>query len=169
MKKKVLGIGGVSRAGKTTLASILSHELSGSKYKAIKVVAQDQYTLPEDQIPKIKNRTDWEHPESLDWQRLISDVEKFKTENDLVIIEGIFAYFHPELNKHYDHAVFLTIRKDIFMERKLEDGRWGEEPEWYIKHIWQSYLKYGLPNIPVVELEGTHMWVVDKVVEQIGL
>lgn len=168
MEHKILGIGGVSRSGKTTLASILSHSLSNKKYEKIKVVAQDEYTLPEEQIPTINGRTDWEDPKSINWDLLISDVKNFQKENDLVIVEGIFAYYHEELNGLYDFAVFLTIRKDVFMQRKMEDPRWGEEPEWYVKHIWQSYLSYGLPNIPVIELEGSNMWVVDKVIEKVG-
>jgi hypothetical protein len=42
-----------------------------------------------------------------------------------------------------DKKVFVEIPKSLFLERKIKDKRWGEFPEWYMEHIWQSYEKYG--------------------------
>lgn len=167
-KGKILGIGGVSRAGKSTLANVIKNS-APDKYQSIKIIEQDAYTLPEKDLPQINDRIDWEHPSSINWEKLVQDVETSRNQYDLIIIEGILAYANSELNKLYDFAVFLTITKDTFMQRRIADGRWGEEPEWYITHVWHSYLQYGLPNIKVLELEGTHLWIGDKVIDQIGL
>jgi uridine kinase len=169
LKNKLLGIGGVSRKRKKTLANVLRKSMSAYGFEKIEIISQDDYTLPEERLPRIKNRIDWEQPDSIDWTRLLGDIKKKKETHDLVIVEGIFVYYHPELNGLYDYALFLTIRKDVFMARRKEETRWGEEPEWYLRHVWQSYLEYGLPSIPVIELEGTYMWIADKVIKKLGL
>ena len=43
--------------------------------------------------------------------------------------------------------IFLEISKRLFIERKREDLRWGLEPDWYIEHIWEAYLRYGRPSL----------------------
>jgi hypothetical protein len=40
--------------------------------------------------------------------------------------------------------LFVEIDKETFLKRKARDLRWGKEPRWYMEHIWDSYLKFGL-------------------------
>ena len=37
----------------------------------------------------------------------------------------------------------VFIKKDIFVNRRLQEKRWGFEPKWFIEHVWKSYLTYG--------------------------
>ena len=63
-----------------------------------------------------------------------------------MIVEGIFAYYDKTINELYDKKLFIEISKETFLQRKINDARWGMEPDWYIDHIWNSALKFGQPN-----------------------
>lgn len=163
-----IGIGGVSRSGKSTLASLLATYLS-ERYETVKIICQDDFVIDRNQMPTVDGRLDWDHPDSIDWQKLSNAIISAKKKYMLVIVEGILAFYKQEINSLYDLRLFLTIRKETFMERREQEKRWGKEEDWYLKHVWQSYLTYGLPSVPVIELEGSNMWVMDNVIEKIGL
>lgn len=150
----IIGIGGVSRAGKTTLANLLKKQLKG---KTISILNQDDF-VKKSGLPKIKNHIDWEHPDSLDWKELRKKIISESAVSEIIIVEGLFAFYDTEIVSKYDFCIFMSIEKEIFLHRKRKDKRWGNEPEWFIQHIWNSYLKYGsLPEIPseVLVINGT--------------
>lgn len=139
----IIGIGGVSRAGKTTLSEKLKKRLKG---KSIKLFNQDDF-VKKTGLPVIHNHVDWEHPDSIDWRRLKKEVKAAREKTDIIIVEGLFAFYDRAMAGQYDHSVFVQIDKDVFFSRKRQDLRWGKEPEWFIRHIWNSYQKYGkLPD-----------------------
>ncbi|MEP7322016.1 MAG: hypothetical protein ABI761_08850 [Saprospiraceae bacterium] len=135
----LIGIGGVSRAGKTTLAIKLKNRLKG---KTIGILNQDDF-VKKNGLPVIKGHIDWEHPDSLNWEDLRSAIKKSKKIYDITIVEGLFAFHDKKINSWYDHSFFVHIQKELFFKRKLKDLRWGREPDWFILHIWKSYFKYG--------------------------
>jgi len=144
---KLIGIGGVSRAGKTSLAELLAREFRTKKNLSVQVIHQDQCVIPEAQLPLINGQPDWEHPVSIDWRRFKSLIDEDLKAYDFVIIEGLFAFYDQEIIEWMDHKIFLEIPKPLFLVRKRKDLRWGPEPEWYIQHIWTSYLRYGRPTL----------------------
>lgn len=148
LKGKLIGIGGISRAGKSTLSHLLSDQLSELGYSVL-VISQDDYTIPTQQLTKIKDKPDWELPSSINWSRLNMHVEYSLNQYDFVILEGLFSYANTALMELFDKKLFVEISKNKFIDRKKDDLRWGvsPEPEWYIEHIWQSYLVYGRPSL----------------------
>ncbi len=148
----IIGIGGVSRAGKTSLAKKIINYFPGKKKV---ILHQDDYINAGFDIPQIKNRIDWEVPESIDFPRLKYDFKWLSENVDIVILEGIFAFFDEEINKMYDKKIFVDIGYKDFINRKLLDKRWGYEPLWYIYHIWENYKKHrndiiGIKNIFII-------------------
>lgn len=140
----VIGIGGVSRSGKSTLANLLASHYRKNGLKVL-IFHQDDFVLPDTLIPKIKHRIDWESPQSVDHVMLHDMVAEFKHRVDVVIVEGLFAFFYPHLNQQYDKRLFVKVSKRTFLIRKAMDNRWGYEPTWFVDHIWKSFLAHGQP------------------------
>ena len=134
-----IGIGGVSRAGKSTLARQIIDRYSDKKRV---VIHQDDYINAGYDIPQIQERIDWEVPESIDFVRLSYDFKWISENVEIVILEGIFAFYDNEINKMYDKKIFVDLDYEDFISRKTQDKRWGTEPSWYIQHIWNSYQKH---------------------------
>ena len=136
----MIGIGGVSRAGKTTLSNYILNLYPNKKSL---IIAMDDYVIDQDKIPRIKDRIDWETPASVDYDRIANKIAASVSEYDLVITEGILIFYSEELNKLFDKRIFIDIPKSLFYIRRHSDKRWGEEPKWYIDYVWESYTKYG--------------------------
>lgn len=151
----IIGIGGISMAGKSTLAASIMAQFPRKK---VCVLCQDDYIFAQAQIPKVNGKTDWENPASINFDDFLASLLARKTEYGMVIAEGLFAFYDPMLNSFYDKKIFIEITDTEFFDRKRKDTRWGIEPEWYIRHIWESYLKYGLlpkDQKAVLKLDGT--------------
>lgn len=139
----IIGIGGVSRAGKTTLGKLIRNWYSDL---TISILEMDAFVFPESQIPKIRNEVDWEIPASVDFKSMALEISRKKSQNDMVIVEGILIFYDDILNALFDRKIFIDLSYEDFIARKLLDTRWNE-PEWYIQHIWTSYIIYGRKNV----------------------
>jgi len=137
----IIGIGGVSRAGKTSLALQIQDWVGEEK---VKILHQDDYIQPTAKMPKIKGHIDWEHPDSIDFKRLIHDIEEFCDSFQIIIVEGLMAFWNEELTNLMQKKIYLEIKKEAFLNRKTLDSRWENEPDWYIEHIWKNHFIYGL-------------------------
>jgi uridine kinase len=135
---KLIAIGGVSQSGKSTLANLLSTSLDNSV-----VLHQDDFVKTEERIPKINDRIDWEHPDSIDWDQWRSAISNALTSNDFVIIEGLFSFYHTIINQQIQIGIFLTIDRSTFLQRRRNETRWGSEPDWFIHHVWEAHQKFG--------------------------
>ena len=138
----IIGIAGVSRSGKTTLAGIIEKILVERGESAL-VLHQDDFVFPENKIPKIRNRTDWECPQSIDFQGFKSAIMEKKARVNHVITEGLLNFWDSDIDALFDKKIFVEISKETFLLRRNQEHRWGFEPKWFYEHVWQSYLKYG--------------------------
>lgn len=140
----IIAIGGVSRSGKTRLTKLIKELLENENTLTI---CQDDYAYPISEIPKTKDLTDWECPESIDFYSLRQDLTSAINKYEHVIVEGFLAFHNLKINKYYDRSIFINLNKEIFLERRLRDTRWEAEPNWYVDYVWESYLNYGkLPD-----------------------
>lgn len=164
----IIGIGGVSMSGKSSLARLIKSKCS---QRRISILCQDDFIMPQKDMPMIEGNTDWENPGSIDFDEFIASVLARDIENDVVIAEGLFAFSDQALSNLYDKQIFIKIPKPIFFKRKKLDKRWEIEPEWYIQHIWKSYLKFGkLPENQknVLKLDGTQLIDIDNLMNYIN-
>jgi nicotinamide/nicotinate riboside kinase len=138
----IIGIAGVSRSGKTTLADLIQKTFI-KKGKTAIVLHQDDYGMPENEIPKIRHRIDWECPQSIDFQRFKSEISEAKNKYNHVITEGLLNFWDEDINLLFDKKIFVEISKKTFLERRNKEKRWGFEPKWFYEHVWKSYEKYG--------------------------
>lgn len=144
----IIGIGGVSRAGKSTLADLLVKLFVAQGRSAI-IFSQDDYVIDEADLPIIKDRRDWEVPSSIrhaDFRKAVLDA---KSHYDLVIAEGLLCFHDPALFDLMDRKIFVQISKETFLLRKREDLRWGStiDPDWYMDHVWDSHQQNGIPDL----------------------
>ncbi len=160
----LIGIGGVSRSGKSTLAKSILQAVPSAN-----ILCQDDFPSHESQIPTIRDRVDWEHPKSINWKNWFDAVEKSISDFQLTIADGLFAFYQKELEDHMTFKVYLSIDKPKFIELKAQDQRWGNEPDWFIEHIWDSHFEYGLPHSDnnLIEIHNCSQFHHDMVIEKI--
>jgi uridine kinase len=165
----IIGIGGASTSGKSWLATKIKSRNPGKK---VKLLCQDDFVLASSQLPHIRDHIDWEIPESINFDRYLEAVMRCYIGYDIVIAEGLMVFHDKRLVRLFDKKIFIEISKSTFMKRKVDDLRWGQEPDWYIEHIWESYLKYGRiktddPSYLIIKGDG----IVDleRVYEFVGL
>ncbi|GAB4313123.1 MAG: hypothetical protein Kow00127_04020 [Bacteroidales bacterium] len=165
----VIGIGGVSNSGKSYLAEKIREALPG---KSVRILCLDHFVFPEEQQSKIENHIDWEIPESLDFDAFREAIEESEDVYDIVIAEGLMVFWNKKIDRLIDRHIFITLPEEVFKERKRHDMRWGKEPEWYISHIWDSYLKYGtLPEDTddALVIDGTKEFNIPAVISWLNL
>ena len=126
----------MSRSGKTTLAQQIASKYSRGSTCVLSI---DDYAIAEKDIPMIDNMVDWEHPESIDFDRFYLDVVDAAKEYDLVIAEGFLIYLHEPLRRLFEKKICITITREEFERRRKEQYT---EPQWYLDHIWNSYQKF---------------------------
>lgn len=164
---KIIGIGGVSRSGKSNLARQIKNHFAKRK---VLIISQDEFVIDETNIPKVGDRTDWEHPDSIDLGKILETVEDNKNECDLIIIEGILAFYFDELNTMYDKRIILNISKETFLNRRKQETRWGEEPEWFLAHVWESFLNYSNSELKnSIYISGEDQVDLDAVIDKLEI
>jgi uridine kinase len=163
----IIGIAGVSESGKSTLTEALETEFQ-KRAKQVDVFDIDQFTIEESLIPKINDRINWEVPESIDWKKLLSHIEESKA--DLIIVEGIFAY-HSSLLGRYNKTILLEVDYETFMKRRKAESRWGDEPQWYMDHVWNSnnkLLTEFIPDLKLDTINTTNLQLVIDLIEDVS-
>ena len=136
----IIGIGGISTGGKSWLAQKIKEHYRNEK--TVSILCQDDYALPEEEIPLIKDHIDWEIPKSMDFDRFYRAIVKNARSSDVVVAEGIFVFHQPRFVELFDKMIYFTLKEETFLERKRKDLRWGREPDWYIDHIWRNHHIY---------------------------
>jgi len=165
----IIGIGGVSRAGKTTLAEKLKKHFEKSK-KTVQIFCQDEYVKPIISLQKVEGFPDWERPSTIKWDALTSAMDRSAA--DVKIVEGLFAFYAASIRSEYDKKIFVDIDKPTFESRKSQDKRWDAEPAWYASHVWKSYLKYGQkkgPDEDYLTLSGQSDLNMKKILADLGV
>lgn len=163
----ILAIGGASRSGKSTLARLLVNHFRDSGKTAI-VLYQDDFVFPTSQIPKVRDKVDWENPASINHELFREMVKFYSSRFEILILDGFLIYHDPKLGEIIDKRIFVNISKETFLKRKELDLRWGDIPRWFFEHIWESYKVFGIPNFEENEylrISGETEYNLDKVLE----
>ena len=137
----LVGIAGGSGSGKTTLAKALTLSL-GAVY-----IPHDAYylTLPDEYRGARIAEYNFDHPDALDNERLMDDLDALTSGRSIqvpdydfagckrrdpsewrtvaphrwVVVEGILVLAIPELRAYFDHTVFVDCPGDIRLARRL--------------------------------------------------
>src|ERR1035437_7837105 len=135
----VLGIGGWSRSGKTTLAAELARQLDATLFP-LDLYYRDLSQFPLDS----RHKYNFDHPDSLESELIIEHVRAlakgetiqrpvydFKTHSrvagafdtivptNVVIVEGILALHFAELVPCYDFSIYVNAPHDVCLVRRI--------------------------------------------------
>jgi len=159
-------IGGGTCSGKTTIARAIGKRIADLKTV---LLSHDNYYKDLSHLSlEERARVNFDHPDSIDTPYLISDLKKmlageavnvpdydFSTHSrgegtlcianaDVIILEGIFALYYPELLELSDLKIYLDSDSDIRLARRLqrdilERGR-------HVESVLNQYLETVKPS-----------------------
>ncbi|CAG0913007.1 unnamed protein product [Notodromas monacha] len=142
----VIGIGGCSSSGKTTLASWLAR-----CYKKPVVISLDKFYLMEDNpklekvIPEL-NMFNYDHISAFDVRAIVRAVKDAirKESIDLVVVEGIVVFEIPSLQDFFTRKYFLKLDSEEFKRRrKLRVYPGAPDCDKYVENfVWPGYLHF---------------------------
>ena len=119
----VIGIGGGSASGKSTVASELASRLAPRR---VVVVNQDRYFWETSRLPRAgspdggREWPDYNRPESFDFVRLRVDLREMKQgEAEVIILEGILVLCDAELRGLMELKLFVDADPDERIVRRI--------------------------------------------------
>lgn len=144
----LIAIGGISRAGKSSLSKILAQSLG----KNGMIIHQDHYIKenihwqlftrpPWCYLAKLHKKFNMEHPEVIDFEKLYTDIAIAISKCDYVIAEGFAITFDKRIRKMIDAYVHITLSKETFLRRRTNDFK--KANTWYAHHVWDVFNKHG--------------------------
>ena len=170
----VIGIAGGSGSGKTTVAQEILNRVGPER---IAYLPHDAYYKDLSGLPPVQRaEVNFDHPNSLDNDLLISHVEQLKAHKpaklpvydfsthsrtsqtlliaprNVIIVEGILIFAEPELRRLFDVKIFVDTDSDLRFIRRLqrdisERGRTTESViHQYLKTVRPMHLEFVEPS-----------------------
>ena len=142
-KPVVIGIAGGTCSGKSSIANILIEDFRYSK--SINIIKEDDYYKDQSDLPMEERvKTNYDHPLAFDFDLMIehihqllngqsiekptydytvhnrSEVTEIMHPSDVLIIEGLFALYRPEIRELEDIKIFVDTPADERFIRRLK-------------------------------------------------
>lgn len=134
-----IGISGGSGTGKTALA----RELRKHFKKEASIFHIDNYQKFQGKLPKLHGMKNWDHPKSINWDKLLKDLtslkagktiilksrdpkklQKIKTAmfqpSKIIIIEGYLLFYKKSVRNFLDSLVFLGASDKVRVKRRTK-------------------------------------------------
>ena len=139
----LLGLGGGTNSGKTTICKKLVESLPNLK---IKVFNQDKYfkTLAEAQLSFPNEAVNWETVPALKMDNLVEDVirERDSKTCDVIVVEGHLVLTYEPLYSLFDSTAFIVLSRELAVTRRVT--RTYDPPDYpgyFDTFVWPGYLK----------------------------
>lgn len=170
----IIGIAGGTGSGKTTVVKKIIEQLPQGK---VAVLPQDSYYRDSSHLPMEKRaEINFDHPNSIEFDLLVEHLKQLKRQEsinqpiysyltcersaevikvepqEIIIVEGILIYTHPELRDMLDIKIFVDCDADDRLTRVisrdiLERGRTAEMViERYQKVLKPMHLQFIEPS-----------------------
>lgn len=158
MRKVIVGIGGMTNGGKTTLSKSLQELLPNSC-----VISQDNFFKDDSEVPAvIRGFKEYDTLDALHMDRMMGDIGSwqkdpvgFMTSHGcavkptasepsvfVLIVEGFLIFNHRPLNALFDKKYFLQIPYETCKERRSSRVYVPPDPPGYLdSYVWPMYLK----------------------------
>ena len=160
-KPILIGIAGGTASGKTSIADILKEDFSSTN--SVIIIKEDDYYKDQSDITyEERCKTNYDHPLAFDFDLMMVQLKELlacKTikkptydytvhnrssiietvePSDVIILEGLFALYNPEIRKLEDIKVFVDTDADIRFIRRLK--RDIVERQRTMENVMQQYL-----------------------------
>lgn len=190
----VIGVAGGSGSGKSTVTREVLAAVGADR---VAVLMQDDYYLDQSELSfEERCKTNYDHPDAFDWPLLMAHVKALRdgraidmpvydfkrhirAENThrvqpapIIVLEGLFALFDPELRKLLSLKVFVDTAPDVRFIRRLqrdiaERGRTAENViEQYLQTVRPMHKQFIEPtkrNAHVILPHGANGPAVDMI------
>ncbi len=190
----IIGVAGGSGSGKSTVTREVLAAVGAS---LVAVLMQDDYYLDQSELSfEERCKTNYDHPDAFDWPLLMAHVKALReghaidmpvydfkrhcrAENTvsiqpapIIVLEGLFALFDPELRKMLSLKVFVDTAPDVRFIRRLqrdiaERGRTAENViEQYMQTVRPMHKQFIEPtkrNAHVILPHGANGPAVDMI------
>jgi uridine kinase len=172
-KPFIVGVTGGSASGKTHFLKSLVKSFGK---ESLCIVSQDEYFKRKEEQPiDEKGISNFDTPFSIDADQFATDIKLLRQGNivskmeytfnnpvvtpkslifnpaPIIIVEGIFVFYYPEIAKLFDLKIFIDAREHVRLSRRLardkaERGYEAEDVLYrYEKHVSPTYQKYIKP------------------------
>lgn len=161
---KVVGVGGCTRAGKSSISASLVQSLKNSS-NPVRALCVDEFfgawCLRPVTLASGTTTLDLENPASLDWKAFAKKADELVAELAaeartgefaVLVIEGYVLYHHSSVRDFCDVALFVNISKELCKQRRMSTKRVAEE--YFEKLLWPSYERFGLAPPGAMHLDG---------------
>ena len=138
----VIGVAGGSGSGKST---VTQQVLASFGTELVSVVMQDDYYCDQSHLTaEVRRKTNYDHPQAFDWPLLVQQVQAlrrgeaiempdydFPIDNrssktihvkpaPVIVVEGLFALFDPDLRKMMSLKIFVDTAPDVRFIRRMQ-------------------------------------------------
>lgn len=145
----VIGIGGTTNGGKTSLVSRISKHFPSSE-----CIHMDDYFYPQDKIPFVKELgyKNYDTVDAINFEKLFVDVVSWiqlkkntnKTKSpSMLFVEGILVLNHKPLLQIFDLTFYMDISRNECIKRRLKRQYPTPDPVGYFDDcLWPMHLRY---------------------------
>lgn len=168
MKTLVVGVGGITNGGKSTLSQSLHQQIPNSC-----IIAQDSYFKEDSVVPVDSSGfKQYDMLDALHMDTMMSHIYLWKSNPEsflrdhglntepaaqpdtedvfVLIVEGFLIFNHRALNELFDQRYFLEIPYDVCKTRRGSRVYKPPDPPGYFDgHVWPMYLKNKLEMLDV--------------------
>jgi len=166
VKARLVLIGGGTCSGKTTIARAIGRRLD--ELKTV-ILSHDNYYKDLSHLsPEAANRTNFDHPDSIEYSYLLSDINEILKGNtvnipdydfvshtrcegssivsgaEVLILEGIFALYYKDLLEIADLRIFVDTDADLRLARRI--ARDIKERGFDIESALEQYIETVKPS-----------------------
>jgi uridine kinase len=158
-KAHLILIGGGTCSGKTTIAKAIGRKIGDT---GISIISHDNYYLDLSHLPPEESANiNFDHPDAIDHEYLLSDVRKmlsgkavripdydfitfkrtegttFVDKAEVIILEGIFALYYARLLGLADLKIYVDTDADLRLSRRIQ--RDIQERGYEVRTVLQKY------------------------------
>ena len=191
-KHYVVGIAGGSASGKTSFLKQLKQNLPNG---SVSIISQDNYYKPKaEQLRDENGEVNFDLPTSINKDGFVKDLktllngdaisfkeytfnnEERKAETisvksaPILVVEGLFVFHYPEIRHLLDLRVYLDVREDIKLERRIKRDRDERGyPEAVVRYQWEHHVLPSFKKFLKPYRDDSHLIITNNITYDKGL